>query len=208
MVPRRERPVFGYPAPLMEHTRTRLRWASTAVATVCLALVCLALAVSAPSQGQAPDRSAFAGRWELVPSVENGLRTIQSAFELALRDANPLMRAIARQRLDTDAMLPRRITVALDGPTITTTLHTTAPHRFRTREDYPAQVTTEEGGDARLTQLFRSGRMEMVFDLDEGRRWTTLSISAEDRLTLSTTIDPTRLDSNVYYSLEYRRASR
>lgn len=171
-----------------------------------LSAICVLGLMAAPGQTQEPDRSAYAGEWVLLPSEDAGRRTIRAAFDRALRDVNSLMRAMARQRIDVDEMLIRRITVAFQGPNITTTLHTTRPHRFRTRQNHPAQVTTENGSDARLTQLFREGRMELVFDMDEGRRWTVLRPGGADALTLTTTIDPTRLDDNVHYSLDYRRA--
>ena len=118
------------------------------------------------------------------------------------------MRAVARARIDADALVARRIRVEVDGEHIATTLHTTADHRFRTRLGHPASVTTETGSEAQLTQLFREGRLELVFDLSEGRRWTVLSLSPGERLTVTTTIDPHRLDDNVRYVLEYRRPRR
>ena len=176
-------------------------------ATTALIVPMLLLFAAAPGRSQQPDRDVYTGEWILVSSVEDGRQTIRSAFDRALRDVNPFMRAMARQRINVDEMLVRRIRVAIDGPRITTTFHTTRPHRFQTRQDHPDQVTTENGNAARLTQLFRSGQMEMVFDMEEGRRWTVLTTEGSDRLTLTTTIDPTRLDDNIRYSLVYRRAS-
>ena len=144
----------------------------------------------------------------LVPSAQRGQATIGAAFERALRDVNAFMRAMARTRIDLDEMLVRRISVATRDETITTILHTNRPHRFHTRRRHPARVTTETGDGARLTQHFRDGALEMVFDLDEGRRWTVLRVDEAGRLLLTTTIDPTRLDRNVRYELTYRRVQR
>ncbi|GAB5543998.1 MAG: hypothetical protein SangKO_037580 [Sandaracinaceae bacterium] len=185
---------------------------SSRVARISGSLVVLAgVAVGAAfaaAQPRAVDRGAFAGEWVLASSVPRARERVEAAFELALRDANPLMRAVARTRIDADALVARRIRVEVDGEHIVTTLHTTADHRFRTRLGHPAPVTTETGSEAQLTQLFREGRLELVFDLSEGRRWTVLSLSPGERLTVTTTIDPHRLDDNVRYVLEYRRPRR
>lgn len=152
------------------------------------------------------DGAGLAGEWVLVPSAGEGRARITRAFERALAD-NAVMRAVAMQRIDTDAMLARRIEVSITGDRVATTMHTTAAHRFRSRLRYPTQVTAENGRDAELTQVLRNGNLELVFDLDLGRRWTVLELVDADRMRLTTTIDPRMIDRNVRYVLDYGRAA-
>lgn len=168
-----------------------------------LSSLCL-LVAALPVAAQAP-QNEVAGTWALVPSVERGRRAIRAGFERALRDLNPLLRAVARQQIDADAMLARRIEVAIEGSRVVTTMHTTARHRFATRLRYPARVTDETGTSARLTQLLRDGSLELVFEAERGRRWTVLTPVGADRLEVTTTIDPEPVDEHVRFRHAYRR---
>lgn len=137
--------------------------------------------------------------------VDRGRATIQSAFDRALARTNVFLRALARQRIDTDVLLARRIELAFEDNRIQTTFVTTAPHRFETRPGYPAAVRGENGQALQLTQTHDASGLQLFFEFDEGRRWTVLERHGE-RLRASTTIDPDRLEDNVRFVLHYRRA--
>jgi len=178
---------------------------SLPIAAALAALLAAALpAGSARSQASVRDR--VTGTWVLVPDVATGRRTIQRAYDRVLRDANAIIRGIARQRLDVDAQLPRRIQIQVDGRHITTTLRTSRRIRWRTREGYPTEVRGDDGSDAELTQHFRDGHLELMSTFPEGRRWIVFTPQGDDRMTMSTTIDPMMIDDNVHFTLAYRRA--
>lgn len=174
------------------------------LALSALAVVLVLAWPAEPVRSQAPAREGFAGTWWLVPDVPSGRRTIRSAFERVLRNANALIRGIARERLDVDVQLPRRIEFAFDGAYITTTLRTSRNIRWHTREGYPTDVAGDDGSDARLTQHFRGANLELASTFPEGRRWIVFSREG-DRLRMTTTIDAMMIDDNVHFSLPYRR---
>lgn len=176
---------------------------SLSLAAVVLAVLATAVPVG---RSQPPVRDRVVGAWVLVPDVSTGRRTIRRAYDRVLRDANAIIRGIARQRLDVDQQLPRRIEVAIEGRTITTTLHTSRRIRWRTREGYATEVRGDDGSEAELTQHFRDGHLELMSTFPEGRRWIQLTPQGDDRLTMSTTIDPMMIDDNVHFTLPYRRA--
>lgn len=156
-----------------------------------------------PTEGQVPSTSVE-GTWALVPPVESGRSTIRTAFDRALADANFFLRALARERVDPDQLLARRIVVRREGDRMTTTMVTTGAHRFRTRLGYPETVRGENGEDLELTQSLTGDSLQLYFRFDEGRRWTVLRPEG-DRMRAFTTIDPRRLDDDVHFVLAYRR---
>ncbi|MFK7986333.1 MAG: hypothetical protein AB8I08_09905 [Sandaracinaceae bacterium] len=176
----------------------RLRFATLVLAPVLL------LAAAYPTGAQSPPEDGLSGTWALVSSVEGGRATIQGAFDRALLHANVFLRALARQRVDVDVLLARRITVAFEGERISTTLSTRRPHTFLTRRGHPERVRGENGDPVELTQTEDDGRLQLYFRFDEGQRWTVLEANG-DRLRLTTTIDADRLEDNVHFVLRYRR---
>ena len=161
-------------------------------------------ASSHPGSAQPPESERFDGTWSLIGTPQRGEATLWGGFETALRD-HPLFRMIARQRVQPAELLARRYRVSVEPQHVTTTLECARSHRYRTRLGHPAQVRAESGEPARLTQLFRAGHLEQVYEMDEGRRWVVFELEGDDAMRVSTTIDPVAFDRNIRYALRYRR---
>lgn len=196
------------PRPASTNRLRALGWTGAAFT---IALTCLPVwpsraepKPSAEADGMKPGPTGLAGEWVLV---DRGRQVIESAFDRALASLNPFIRVIARQRVDPDELVPRRILIGFDGRHIRTTFKTTRDVRFHSPVGRRRTVTAEQGKQVQLVQRFRDNQLIQYLEFQEGRRWNVLRLEGRDRLVVETTIDPHQLDRNIRYQLHYRRAA-
>ncbi len=168
--------------------------------------VAFLLASVASAQVSAPD-PRYGGTYRFDGSEEDGRRRVRSAIEPALARMNPLMRAIAERRLDQSVPVARRIIVALNGDRISVRYEGEQSRTFESRAGHPRTVEARDGREARLTQLFRDGHLEQVFEGENGRMYNVFQL-AEDgrRLTLEVVMTGERLEQPIRVQLPYVRA--
>lgn len=170
-------------------------------------------ALSAPGRAQAPPRGTatsldprYVGEYRYAETMERARARIRHAAEPVLSGMNPVVRLLAERAVD-DAEVPRRIRIALPRPRIAITyVGREDAKTFESRAGYPTDVH-HDGRSSRMTQLFRDGHLEQIFQGERGRWYNVFELGGDGaQLTMSITIVGERLPRPVRLTLPYRRA--
>jgi hypothetical protein len=172
---------------------------------LALSVSCLLLAAVASAQSIPPD-PRYAGRYRFDGTDDDGRRRVRLALEPTLRRLNPLVRGLAERRLNESVPIARRIEVGVDGERISVRYVGERDRTFRSRAGRPRTVETRDGREARMTQLFRDGHLEQIFEGENGRMYNVFELDeAGRRLTLTVVMTGERLDQPIRITLPYVR---
>ena len=163
------------------------------------------LAVPALAQTEATD-PRFTGRYRFDGSAEDGRARVIRAVRPTLGRLNPILRAAAMERLNESRPVPHRIDLGVRGERIRIRYHGAERTRaFESQSGHPRQVEGEQW-EARMTQLFRQGRLEQVFEAHGGRWYNVFTLDESgERLTLRVVLSGGRLPETIQLELPYRR---
>lgn len=163
------------------------------------------LAAVAGAQTSAPD-PRYAGRYRFDGTEDEGRRRVRRALEPVLRRVNPLLRGVAERRLNDSVPVARRIEIGVDGSRISVRYVGERDRRFESRAGHPRTVEARDGREARMTQLFRNGRLEQIFEGENGRMYNVFSLDEPGRrLTLTVVMTGERLEQPIRVTLPYVR---
>ena len=188
-------------------------------AFVFVALALLATAASTRAQPPATSASdataatapatdaRFTGHYRFAESPEAGQRRVIRAVQPILRSINPIFRPLAESRLR-ETYVPARIDLTVRGQHVAVRyVGREEEHTFRSRAGYPRTITRDSGQAARMTQLFRDGQLQQIFEGDQGGRWYNLFAldASAERLTLRVVVTHERLTEPIRVELPYVR---
>lgn len=166
----------------------------------------LAAAATTAAQTDAPIE-ALTGRYRYAESAEAGQRRVMRAVEPLLRGLNPLVRPLAESRVR-EARIPPRIDLTVRGDRVAVRYVGREEERtFRSRVGRPRNIRRDSGEAARLTQVFRNGQLQQIFEGPEGGRWYNLfSLDPSGRrMTLNVVVTHERLGTPIRVELPYER---
>ena len=134
----------------------------------------------------------------------------RDATAALLAQLNPVVRLIAEARIS-GAHIPPRIHMRARAPHIAVRFAGYGDEEdraYRSRAGYPTNIVTRSGDDARLTQHFRAGRFEQIFEGERGRWYNIFSLDESgDHLLLEVVLTGERLQTPIRLELPYRRVS-
>ncbi|HJL14428.1 MAG TPA: hypothetical protein RMH99_02160 [Sandaracinaceae bacterium LLY-WYZ-13_1] len=166
----------------------------------------LALLFAGAAVAQAPSPERYAGRYRFDGSDEDGRRRVQRALAPTLRRLHSVLRALAERRLNDSVPVARRIDIGLDGEEIAIRYVGEDDRTFRSRAGRPRAIEGLDGREARMTQLFRDGHLEQVFEGERGRMYNVFELSRDGRrLTLTVVMTGERLEEPIRITLPYVR---
>ncbi|MGE0787421.1 MAG: hypothetical protein AB7S26_17240 [Sandaracinaceae bacterium] len=149
-------------------------------------------------------RARLDGHWVLATPADTARRTVDAAIERAVNAMNMLLRGMARPMIRDNTPINQYIEL-----------------RFRSvdeifcRFDTGARYTTPlgatrngrslDGETLRVTQRYREGALEQVFQADQGTRWNMYVVEADGTLRLDATTQGDMMPEPLRFSLTYRR---
>lgn len=173
-----------------------------------LVILTMGLAFSVSAQTEIDRR--YEGRYRLRGQVAHARQRVVGAIGEVVGEINPLFRALLEERLASRQPVATR--VVIDFPeerNIHVRYEGERTRDYRSRAGYPEEIENEQGERVRLTQLFREGHLEQVFEGPRGRWYQVLTLSGDARvLTVATTITGERLPRPIRWQLEYERQER
>ena len=181
-----------------------LRWS--------LPVVVLAAALLTPRPAYPQDewetmRQRFEGTWVLAVPRSEGQATIDRAVNQTAEAMNFFVRGIARPMLAENTPLNRTIRFEFsDAETeqVTVTFVDTGA-TYTTRPGRPRRLRSLDGSSLRVTQRFREGRLEQVFEAGQGTRWNVYTSTGEDTMRCDATTNGDMLPQAMHFALDYRR---
>ena len=167
-----------------------------------------------PQPGAVQDRAAdarltelrerFDGVWVLAVPRASAQRTVDAAIERAVGAMNMLMRGIARPLLRDNTPINQRIELRFRGEDQVDCRFDTGL-RYRTPLGATRDGESLDGETLRVTQRYRDGALEQVFQADQGTRWNLYHALGGDRLRLDATTQGDMMPRPLQFSLTYRR---
>jgi len=162
------------------------------------------LSLSAGAQEQPEGR--YSGHFVLEGSEQQARHRIRRALRPAIASLPFLFRSTAESRLNERFRVVRAIDISLPGDRIRVRY---SGERTRVLESPRARPTTirgDDGNEARMTQLFRDGHLEQIFEGDNGRMYRLLELSEDgSRLSATTIVQSERLENPIRITQPYRR---
>ena len=187
------------------------RTVPTLAATVAATLLCLSLSAPGSAQRAAASREVqprFGGHYRYAESDARGQERIRAAARSLLSQLNPITRLIAEARIN-GMHVPPRIDLQVSPAEITTRFvgyGDDEDHSYQSRPGYPNSIVTDSGRDAELTQHFRGGRLEQIFEGERGRWYNLFALDESgEHLRLEIVLTGERLDTPIRVELPYRR---
>ena len=154
----------------------------------------------------APSNPRYAGRYRFDGTDEDGRRRVRRALEPTLARMNPLIRALAERRLDDSVPIARRIVIGLNGDRISVRYVGEEDRTLQSRAGRPRTIEGRDGNEAQMTQLFRDGHLEQVFEGERGRMYNVFELDESGRrMTLTTIMTGERLEEPIRIALPYVR---
>lgn len=180
---------------------------------VSLPLVSLSLllAASAVAQREPPENERYVGHYVYASNVQDGRRRVMRALRPALERLNALVRNTIESRLSDGEPVPRTIDVWLRGQRVFVRYAggEEEPRTFESRLGRAEEVETRMGRTARLTQLFRDGHFEQIFESERGRWYNVFTLDETgEQLDLRVAVTSERLDTPLHMHLPYRRQAQ
>jgi len=164
---------------------------------------------SAETQAAAWDATlatTLTGTWTLAVSPGAAQTVIDAGIATAVAGLPPLIDSVAAGQLrDRTPISPRIVLSVTEARIEARFVHAT----FTSIPGMPARVPVPGSSDEtmEMVQLLRDGGLEQIFTSDGGRRWSTLTPTADGtRLSLNAVIHSDRLSADVRFRLPYRRA--
>lgn len=170
----------------------------------------------APAQVQdsraAPSRTAqfeelrgrFDGVWRLAVPAASARRTVDSAIDRAVNAMNMLLRGMARPMIRDNTPINQSIELRFrQGNNVYC--------RFDTGAEYTTPLGATRNGQSldgetlRVTQRYRDGALEQVFQADQGTRWNMYRILEDGRMRVDATTQGDMMPQPLRFSLTYRR---
>ena len=149
-------------------------------------------------------RTRFEGTWILAVPQARARQTVDRAIDRAVNAMSFFMRPIARPMIRDNTPVNRQITLAfLSNNRIRVTFDTGAT--YTTTVGRPARGETLEGDPMTVTQRFRDGTLEQVFQADQGTRWNVYTSTGEGRLRIAATTSADMMPRPLVFQLDYRR---
>lgn len=183
----------------------------TAPALIVAALLALALwparsEVRAQDSGGQFDqlRERFDGVWVLAVPAASARQTVDNAIERAVRAMNMLLRGVARPMIRDNTPINQSIELRFrSGNNVFC--------RFDTGATYTTPLGATRNGESldgatlRVTQRFRDGGLEQVFQADQGTRWNVYHRLPDGRMRVDATTQGDMMPQPLRFSLTYRR---
>ncbi|MEZ4337178.1 MAG: hypothetical protein R3B82_11180 [Sandaracinaceae bacterium] len=171
-----------------------------------MALTPALLLVAALASAQDAAESRYEGHFVLEGSADAARDRVRRALRPALAQVPSMFRSMAEERLAGRFQIVRAIDIALPGDRIRVTYASDRRRTFESRRGYPTTITTDDDREARMTQLFRDGHLEQIFEGEEGRLYRVLEVSADGtRLTATSVMTGERLDAPIRITQPYVR---
>ncbi|MGE0786590.1 MAG: hypothetical protein AB7S26_13040 [Sandaracinaceae bacterium] len=166
----------------------------------------VATAQDVPSTPRGPDGDArYAGHFVLEGTPEAARDRIRAELRPLIERLPALVQPLARERLNGRFRVAREIDVALPGDHIRVRYTGEETRTFDSRRGRPRRIETENG-EATLTQLFRDGHLEQVFEGDNGRMYIVMELAGDgDRLEVTTILTGERLETPIRITHPYVR---
>lgn len=172
-------------------------------AAVLASLVTLCAAL-AGAQDVGP--AQYEGHYVLDGSPAAARDRVRHALRPALDQIPAIFRGMAEERLNARFEIVRAIDISLPTDRIRVTYTSTRTRTLESRAGYPTTIETDDGREARMTQLFRDGHLEQIFEGEQGRLYRVLELSADgSRLTATSILTGDRLDAPIRITQPYVR---
>lgn len=170
------------------------------------ALVPITLLLAAVASAQVVDESRYAGHFVLDGTEDAARQRVRRALRPALEQVPTMFRSMAEERLAGRFQVVRVIDIALPADRIRVTYASDRSRTFESRRGYPTTITTDDDREARMTQLFRDGHLEQIFEGEQGRLYRVLELSADGtHLTATSVMTGERLDTPIRITQPYVR---
>jgi hypothetical protein len=179
-----------------------------------LLLACAALWPSPARMQDAPTdphyaefRAHFHGVWRRSVPEARAREVIDAAIEQTVSAMNFFVRGIARGQLRDNTPLNGRIDLLFaDDGRITVMFDGDSHRRYRSRIGHTVLVHTPDGAEMRMTQRFRDdGKLEQVFQTDQGTRWNVYESTGEGRMRVAATTQGMMMPSPLFFTFDYAR---
>ncbi len=153
-------------------------------------------------------RSHFQGTWRRTANEQRARRVVDSAIDQAVNAMNFFVRGIARGQLHDNTPLNARIDLLFgDDGRITVMFDGDAHRRYRSRLGQTVRVRTPDGTEMRMTQRFQEGgKLEQVFQTDQGTRWNVYESTGEGQMRVGATTQGMMMPQPLYFAFDYARA--
>lgn len=173
---------------------------------VSLGALLLVVATVASAQDVADDTARYVGHFVLDGSEEAARERVRRALEPAIQAIPFLFRSMASERLNARFRVVRAIDIALPEDRIQVRYTGERTRTLESRRGHPVTIETEDGREAQMTQLFRDGHLEQVFQGEQGRMYRLLELSEDGaRLTATTILQGGRLEQPIRITQPYVR---
>lgn len=174
------------------------------------ALVALALwpSTAQPQDGRAAQleqlRERFDGHWVLAVPTASARRTVDNAIERAVNAMNMLLRGMARPMIRDNTPINQSIELRFRSVD-------EVYCRFDTGATYTTPLGATRNGQSldgetlRVTQRYRDGAFEQVFQADQGTRWNQYHLLDDGRMRVDATTQGDMMPQPLRFSLAYRK---
>ncbi|MCB9596397.1 MAG: hypothetical protein H6719_26985 [Sandaracinaceae bacterium] len=171
-----------------------------------LGALLLLFATVASAQDTADETGRYVGHFVLDGSEEAARERIRRALEPAIQSIPFLFRSMATERLNARFRVVRAIDIELPADRISVRYTGERTRTLESRRGHPVTIETDDGGEARMTQLFRDGHLEQVFEGEHGRMYRLLELSEDGaRMTATTILQGGRLEQPIRITQPYVR---
>ena len=148
----------------------------------------------------------YVGTYDYASSIDQGRALVKAAFEKAIEQLNPILRPMARRKLQSSDPLVRRITIDLPSGDISVRFFGEKTVSLVTPPGQARSITMPNGKEVRVTQRFASQRIEQVFVGERGKTRNTLTLLPDGKsLSYRSVISSSLLETPVTVTLLYRR---
>ena len=152
-------------------------------------------------------RQRFHGVWRRSTPDARAQQVVDAAIEQTVGAMNFFLRGVARGQLRDNTPLNGRIDLLFgQGGRITVMFDGDAGRRYTTRVGRTARVRTPAGDEMRVTQrIHDDGRLEQVFQTDQGTRWNVYRITGDGQMQMDATTQGMMMPQPLHFVFDYAR---
>ena len=147
--------------------------------------------------------SAFAGNYQFVGGQKER-DAVDAAIETSVDALSPLLRNIGRSRLVESNVVPKNLSIRVEGNTIEALFD---GEGFAAGLDgTPVRATNKDGEKVKVSYKLRGGKLSELIDNDKGDRQNTFKLSDDGKtLTVKVTVSSSHLPVPVDYKLTFKK---